>query len=166
MQNACYKIFSSLSSAKWWFMEISWWVWVIIGVTLLLAELLSPGGFFLLFFGLTALLLSVVGLVLQPDWIEVFLFAVISTLSIYFFRKPLQNCLNKSTPQANMEEFVGHSAKTLTGIDINSEGMVEFRGTSWKAINSGNSNLVAGQNCEILRREGLTFIIQAKAHHP
>ena len=33
---------------------MAWWLWVLLGFALVLCELLTPGGFFFLFFGLGA----------------------------------------------------------------------------------------------------------------
>ena len=30
---------------------MEWWIWVVLGLALLLGEILTPGGFYLLFFG-------------------------------------------------------------------------------------------------------------------
>ena len=39
-----------------------WWAWLLVGFLLVVAELLTPGGFYLLFFGLAGV---VVGLLLS-----------------------------------------------------------------------------------------------------
>ena len=35
-----------------------WWVWILLGFLLLLAEVLTPGGLYLLFFGVAAILVG------------------------------------------------------------------------------------------------------------
>ena len=42
---------------------VTWWMWFILGVVLLLAELTTPGAFYQLFFGLGAIVVGLIGLV-------------------------------------------------------------------------------------------------------
>ena len=37
---------------------MAWWIWVLGGLVLLLAEVLTPGGFFVVFFGAGAILVG------------------------------------------------------------------------------------------------------------
>ena len=39
-------------------MLITWWIWISAGVLFLLAEAITPGGFYLIFIGLSALLVG------------------------------------------------------------------------------------------------------------
>src|SRR5438067_13775349 len=59
---------------------MAWWLWVLLGFALVLCELLTPGGFFFLFFGLGAV--AVGGLVwlgvAGPAWLQWLLFSLIS----------------------------------------------------------------------------------------
>ena len=40
-------------------MEILWWHWLVLGLVLLAAELASAGGFYIIFFGVGALVVGV-----------------------------------------------------------------------------------------------------------
>ena len=51
---------------------MAWWVWIVGGVLLCLAEMATPGAFYLLFFGVAALVVGVlawVGLV-ETTWVQ------------------------------------------------------------------------------------------------
>ena len=39
-----------------------WWAWLLVGFLLVFAELLTPGGFYLLFFGLAGIVVGLLGL--------------------------------------------------------------------------------------------------------
>ena len=60
-----------------------WWYWMLIGLVLLGAEMLTPGGFYILFFGLAALIVgSLTGLgFTQAEWIQWLLFSALAILS-------------------------------------------------------------------------------------
>ena len=49
-----------------------WWVWILLGFLLLLAELLTPGGLYLLFFGVAAIIVGLLaGLnLIGPPWMQ------------------------------------------------------------------------------------------------
>ena len=40
-----------------------WWAWLLVGFLLVAAELLTPGGFYLLFFGLGGIAVGLLGLI-------------------------------------------------------------------------------------------------------
>src|SRR6476469_1095454 len=68
-----------------------WWYWMVLGLALLGAEMTTPGGFYILFFGLAALLVgTLAGLnLVQTDWLQWLLFSVIAIVSLLLFRGPL-----------------------------------------------------------------------------
>jgi regulator of protease activity HflC (stomatin/prohibitin superfamily) len=35
---------------------MGWWIWIVLGLVLLLGELVTPGGFYILFFGVGAII--------------------------------------------------------------------------------------------------------------
>ena len=37
----------------------AWWLWIVLGVVLLAAEILTPGGFYIFFFGASAICVGV-----------------------------------------------------------------------------------------------------------
>ena len=65
-------------------MDMQWWHWAVLGLALGLLELATPGGFFILFFGIGALLVSVLVMlgIAGPLWLQWTLFPVLS-VSVY-----------------------------------------------------------------------------------
>ena len=72
-------------------MDMQWWHWAVLGLVLGLLELATPGGFFILFFGVGALLVGVLSLlgIAGPLWLQWVLFGVLSVVTLFFFRDPL-----------------------------------------------------------------------------
>ena len=70
---------------------MDWWIWVLGGLVLLLAEVLTPGGFFVVFFGAGAILVGTIKLMgwAGPAWAEWLVFTVLSVASLALFRRPL-----------------------------------------------------------------------------
>lgn len=78
---------------------MEWWMWVLVGLLLLLVELVTPGGFYFIFFGIGAVVVGVLaglgagGLV----WFQFLLFSILSLVSLWLFREKLLK-LTESAP--------------------------------------------------------------------
>ena len=143
-------------------MHIVWWFWICLGLFLLLAEALTPGGFYLLFVGIAAIIVGVLALAVQATWIQIALFAVLSAVFIVSFRKTLVERVRKTTRQADTPEFIGETARAVEAIAAGKEGKIELRGTVWHARNSGTVDLPENAACTIVTREGIRLTVTAK----
>ena len=142
-------------------MALSWWLWLLLGFLLFALELATPGGFFVFFFGVGAVvvaLLNALGLA-GPPWVQWMLFGVISAGSLLLFRKPLQNRLRPPSG-GEVDSIVGQTAVSMDPIAVREIGRVELRGTVWSACNSGDAAIAAGQRCSVERVDGLTLYIR------
>jgi membrane protein implicated in regulation of membrane protease activity len=139
-----------------------WWAWMVLAFVLILLELLTPVGFYLLFFGVGALMVgTLVGLgVLAPPWVEWFLFSVLSVVALLFFRRPLVNRFHADGRRAAIDTIVGEMALALEDIAIDAIGRAELRGTTWNARNVGEQPLRSGQRCMVERMEGLMLCVR------
>lgn len=143
---------------------VPWWMWVVLGMVLLLGEVLTPGGFFIIFFGAAAVvvgLLKALGLEMALSY-ELMLYAVLSVMGLLFFRKPLQQRFKQLTPDIAVDEMAGEVAKAVDEIAAGATGKVEMRGTTWNAVNSGESALAKGEECVVEKVSGLTLTVRAK----
>lgn len=145
-----------------------WWAWIILGFFLVLAELLTPGGFYLIFFGVGALvvgLLSVAGIA-GPGWVQWLLFTVISAGCLAFLRKSLVDRFSASggsgQPRVDTDSVVGETAVAAEKIACGEIGRVEMRGSAWRARNRGAQELAIGQRCTVERVEGLLLDVRSQ----
>ena len=137
-----------------------WWYWLVFGLILLAAEIITPGGFYLFFLGLSALLVGTivgVGLV-DLVWLQWVLFSAIAMVSLLIFRGPLLERM-KHRGQA-VDTIVGEVATPLQDLAPGATGKAELRGTTWSVRNSGTSILQKGQRGLVERVEGLTLWIK------
>jgi membrane protein implicated in regulation of membrane protease activity len=74
---------------------MEWWIWLSAGLLLMLAELLTPGGFYFLFFGVGACAAAAVALVTDSAIAQALVFTAVSIISLALFRKPLLEKLQK-----------------------------------------------------------------------
>jgi inner membrane protein len=142
-----------------------WWYWMLAGLVLLGAEMVTPGGFYILFFGLAALVVGTVAGVglIQAEWLQWLLFSGIAILSLLVFRGPLLAWIkahDKKTP--TVDSMVGESAMLLEDVAPSGTGKVELHGTTWTAHNAGLALLKKGQRCKVERIEGLALWITAE----
>jgi len=139
-----------------------WWTWLVLGLFLLLLELLTPGGFYLLFFGVAAALVGLLAAVnfagpLSVQWI---LFSVFSIVSVLLFRRPLLAKIRSRGATPEVDSLVGEIAVSLGEIPAGAIGQAELRGTAWTARNIGETALASGQRSRVARVEGLTLFIR------
>lgn len=146
-----------------------WWAWIVFGVVLTLAELSTPGGFYLVFFGASALLVGVLhsfGMA-GPAWMQWLLFSAFSVLSVAFLRKPLIKRFSvmgqgPGAAAVDADSVIGEIAVAAEDISSGAFGRVELRGAAWKARNGGSQPIAAGQRCVVDRLDGLQLEIHAQ----
>ena len=137
-----------------------WWGWIVMGLGLLLAELATPGGFYLFFFGISALLigvLNVLGLT-WPGWVQWLVFTALALITLKLFRKPLLHRFREPDSKT-VDSLVGEAAVAMAEIAPGAIGKAELRGCSWNARNVGERPIPKGQRCPVERVDGLTIEI-------
>ena len=142
-----------------------WWYWMFLGLVLLGIEMITPGGFYILFFGLAALIVgSLTGLgFIQAEWLQWLLFSGLAILSLLVFRGPLLAWINRQDKNLPaVDSLAGESAIPIEDLLPGATGKAELRGTSWTAHNAGTVPLTKGQRCTVKRVEGLTIWISAE----
>ena len=142
---------------------MEWWIWILLGLLLLLAELLTPGWFYIIFFGIGAVVVGVLAgfNAAGPLWFQFILFSILSVLTLWLFREKLLQ-LTQGERRKNVDSLVGETAVATEEIHLNAVGKAELRGTSWNARNVGDKPLTRGQRCIVERVEGLTIFVRAE----
>jgi membrane protein implicated in regulation of membrane protease activity len=138
-----------------------WWMWLAAGLALVVMELATPSGFFILFFGLGALTvgtLARLGLV-ETGWIQWLLFTVLSLVYLLLFRSSLQERL-KAPPRASVDTLLGALAVPQDLIAPSAVGRVEVRGSAWSARNVSATTLTPGQRCKVSHVDGLLLSVE------
>ena len=140
------------------------WMWLAGGLVLLAVELATPSGFFVMFFGIGALLTGLAtaaGAVTAPvpQWT---LFTVSSVLSLLLFRGKIQKRVEHSGPLLPVDSLVGEIAFPVDTMAPGAVGRVTLRGTTWDARNEGHTPLGANQRCRVTRVSGLQLGVVAE----
>lgn len=142
---------------------MTWWYWLFLGLVLAGAEMLSPGGFYLLFFGIAALIVgTLAGLdVAQTVWLQWLLFSVLAIASLLLFRGPLLR-MTKRSPTHRVDTMIGESAVLLDDLSPGQTGKSELRGTTWSTRNDGSSPLAKGQRAIVTKVDGLMLWVRSE----
>ncbi len=135
-----------------------WWSWLILGFALLGGEMLSPGGFYLLFVGIGALIVGLLALanLAGPSWMQWLLFTLLSVLSLTMLRSRLARSL---LPARQVAEIVGETVELTTAIQPDGIGQARFRGSVWKVRNAGPLPLEVGARCRVDEVKGITLTV-------
>lgn len=142
-------------------MTILWWQWMLVGLALMFAELATPGGFYLLFFGIAAV---IVGGLASVDIagslpVQLLLFSGVAVASLLLFRNRLLQMFQADPQRPPVDQLVGEigtATETLAPGDV---GRVELRGTTWSARNRGGAVLTVGQRVRVVGVDGLLLFV-------
>jgi membrane protein implicated in regulation of membrane protease activity len=137
----------------WWIWD--WWVWLALGLVLLVIEMATPSGFFLLFFGLGALLvgtLSRLG-VGGPPWVQWLIFTVSSVTFTLLFRGRLRQRMHQ--PTGIVDSMIGELAIPRERILPEGFGGIEVRGAHWRGRNEASVPVEPGQRCRVVSVDNL-----------
>ena len=141
-----------------------WWYWILLGLMLAAIELATPGGFFFMFFAVSALLvgmLDVMG-ILESDALQWALFSVLSVVCLAFFRKPMLERMNKSERHEAVDSLVGELATPLVTMAAGQHGRAEVRGAAWTVRNVDDAAMEAGERARVVAVRGLELDIRSE----
>jgi membrane protein implicated in regulation of membrane protease activity len=140
---------------------MTWWAWMILGAFLFCAELFAiDAQFFLVFLGLSAALvglLDVLGITM-PEWAQWLVFAALSLISMFTFRKALYSKIHGGAVGFG-EGVDGESIVIPEDLEEGQTIRASFRGSKWTVVNEGASPIKQGAQVRIRRSEGLTLFV-------
>ena len=142
---------------------MTWWLWAFLGLFLLGSEIVTPGGFYMLFFGIGALVVgALVGLgMIQSEWMSWLLFSVFSVASLVILRPPLRRLMTADRGNgSSVDTMGGETAIVLDDLPPGATGKAECRGSTWNAHNAGDKPLLKGQRSRVERVDGITLWIK------
>jgi membrane protein implicated in regulation of membrane protease activity len=141
-------------------MHMASWLWLAGGLALVVAELATPSGFFILFFGLGALTVGVLDAlgIIENLGLEMLLFTVLSVAYLLMFRGRLRERFEMPA-SSNVDTLIGVPAAVQERMSPGEVGRVEVRGSMWAARNTSDVTLDAGQRARVAAVDGLTLAV-------
>lgn len=135
-------------------------VWLSLGVLLMIVEV-STGGFWVGFFGVGALITSLIvwlGVVGNLD-LEVALFLSASVLPLLFLRKPFTQWLNRGAPSTTFGD-TGQIATVVKEIPSHGVGRVDYQGSTWDAESDQGEAVPSHARVRIVRQDGTRLYVR------
>ncbi|MEO7190078.1 MAG: NfeD family protein [Vicinamibacterales bacterium] len=142
-------------------MTVLWWHWIVLGLLLVAAEIATPGGFYIIFFGVAALVIGLstgAGLMSSLP-LEVLLFSALSIALLVLFRTRLLRWMQISPQAPAIDTLVGEVGTAAETLLPGGVGKVELRGTSWSARNTSEAPLAFGSRCRVMGVDGLMLYV-------
>lgn len=140
-----------------------WWGWCILGVVLLGVELLAVDAqFYLVFAGLSAVVVGLLGLVgLElPVAVQWLLFAVLAVTAMFTLRRPIYaKLMNK--PFGNVNTDLDQRVLLTQELAPGKSCRIEYRGSGWTALNIGDQAIPSGGAARIDSIDGVTLRVRA-----
>jgi membrane protein implicated in regulation of membrane protease activity len=140
-----------------------WWGWLIAGVALLGIEMfVIDAQFYLVFLGVSAAIVGLLGLagVVMPEWLEWLLFAALSLLTMFAFRRRLYELLRKGSGVVQERVTPGDRVVVPTRLEPGQTTRIEYRGTHWTARNVDGQAIEAGSEALVSQIDELTLYLK------
>jgi membrane protein implicated in regulation of membrane protease activity len=142
---------------------MAWWGWCILGAVLLGIELLAVDAqFYLVFAGLAAVAVGVLGLVglelpVAGQWL---MFAVLAVTAMFTLRRPIYAKL-MNRPFGNVSTDVDQRVVLTQELLPGKTCRIEYRGSGWTALNIGERPILPGDAARIDSIDGVTLRVRA-----
>ncbi|WP_435300145.1 NfeD family protein [Timonella sp. A28] len=138
-----------------------WWIWVIIAIVLIVAEMLTLDLVLLMLAGgaLSAALASELGV--ESFIAQAIIWAVVSLLLLAFLRRWMLDKLRLRTdlPETNAQGYIGKDGVTVTEV-TGTGGRIKFRGEVWTARSLSHEAISNGTHVKIVEIDGATAVVE------
>ena len=142
---------------------MAWWSWCILGAVLLGIELLAVDAqFYLVFAGLAAVIVGLLGLVglALPDAGQWLLFGVLAVAAMFTLRRPIYaKLMNRSF--GNVSTDLDQRVTLPQDLPPGKSCRIEYRGSGWTAVNIGDQVIPSGGTARIDSIDGVTLRVRA-----
>ena len=141
---------------------MTWWAWLIFGLALMGVEMFAiDAAFYLIFIGLAAVCMGLVGLVgiTLPMWGQWLAFAVLALVLMVLLRQKLYIKLRGGLPGFDATS-VGKLVTIPEDLPAGGETRVRLRGTEWTALNVGDDVIEKGSSVPVISTDGLTLKVK------
>lgn len=136
----------------------AWIVWLVFGLVLLAMEMFHMA-FVLAFFGIGALISSLIAaLGVDSVAVQILVCAAIGVSGLFMFRKKLLSSL-VSDDKTSGNDILDEKIMLDHDVPAQSQATITYRGVPWKALNQGESDLKKGELVKVVSIEGVKLII-------
>lgn len=140
---------------------MAWWLWMVMGVVLLVVEMATPGGLFAIFFGIAAFVIAPLAAYGASPTLQWVLYTVVSIALVVTLRGYLSKRL-EARGSVPVENLLGEQATLSEDLPAGGQARAELRGTTWNARAVDGAAIPQGRRCRVERVEGLTLWLRAE----
>ena len=139
--------------------------WLIIGIILSVVEIITPG-FVVIWFGISAILVSVISYIgVENLTVQVVIFSMSSLTLTALSRTIFKKYFIKSSPgsklKTSLDKLVDSTGVVIEEINNNkSQGRVLVNSENWAARSSDNSIIKVGNKISVEKIEGIKLIVK------
>lgn len=136
-----------------------WYIWLVLGIVLCTAEIFIPG-FVILWFGISAIFVSLLALIGLNRIFQWIIFIILSFVLILLTRRLAEKLTKTRDEHVGPESLIGKEAIVIEEIDpIEGKYLVKVNGTEWvgKALSKKPSK---GERLHISEVRGNTLLLE------
>lgn len=140
---------------------MTWWIWIAVGALLFIAEVFLSTDFWLVFFGLAALIVGFVGYfgVEMSGPMQWVLFTVLAVVGVFGLRGPIRRKLSAGGSDVS-SDLIGKPGEARADIAPGGRGQIDLRGTIWEARNDSTTAIAGGERCIVTGMEGVKLVVR------
>lgn len=143
-------------------MQNLWQMWAVVAVICLILEL-TAGDFFIFCFAIGAVGAAIdAGLFDNGIYTQLFVFVVITLLSLFYVRPFAKRYLHKGEDKriSNADALLGRQGRVVETIVAGGYGRVQIDGDIWKAVTQGDADIPEGSNVTVIDRESTIITVK------
>ena len=139
----------------------AWFVWLVIAGIFIIIEMATVG-FFIIWFGVSALITALLSLILPEAYIVQSIFWAILSVFLVAFTKKFTDKVKPDVTPTNVYSIIGKQAVVTVAINNeNAKGQIKVDGDVWSArTDSFEETIPVGEHVEILRVDGVKVIVK------
>lgn len=139
-------------------------IWGCIGLALMLAEIIIPGGIVILLGGACLVVASALAIGLVEGIVQsLTLWFIVSIVLLLGFRQVTQKLVGGDSHVGNTDEELDIYNQTAVVKETigpaQHQGRIEFQGTEWSALGDG-SEIAAGTRVRIICRDNIALVVE------
>lgn len=137
-----------------------WWVWIIMGVVFIILEIFTAG-FFILWFGIGAIVAGIEAYFNVNIVIQCLSFVVVSSVLLAATRKLAERFSGKQPPGVGADRLIGEKGVVLEEIDnIKNTGRVRVEEDEWRAESITGEVILKSKIIEVVKLEGTRLVVK------
>ncbi|MFC1682965.1 NfeD family protein [Candidatus Zixiibacteriota bacterium] len=137
-----------------------WWIWMILAAICIVAEIFTAG-FFILWFGVGALVAGILALLGAGTGWQWAAFVVVSGVLFVISRRFAERFTKKQPPGIGADRFLGKRGVVLEEIDnTKNTGRVRIDKEEWRADSDTGKTIAEGVRVEVVKLDGTHVVVK------